>query len=321
MNISALHIANIFDYASYQGIDETYLRSLLNKGNIDLCDPMNTVSKEEFTTIFKVIISKSKSPNFGLHYGCYLNIKALSFISQISLNVTSIEQAVLLLQQYLLSSFPLVSLSVSNTSKHYSLLLNCTVNDKDVKKHLLDSTYCFIYRELKLMLSDDFTPQLQLPYEDIREYSLQLNTDVQRGDQHRILLNKNVLKTEINRKKVKEIECLLPQFLTMLDSTKSTYQDFSLQIRNMTLSMCCPEIPTFEQVSKQFALSDRSIQRKLNNEGQSFRKISDRIKQELSYYLTAGKLMKTQDIAYILGYSESSAYLHAAKRWETNAEL
>ena len=44
---------------------------------------------------------------------------------------------------------------------------------------------------------------------------------------------------------------------------------------------------------------------------------SDDVKRELSYYLANGKLIKTQDIAYILGYSEPSAYLHAVKRWET----
>lgn len=86
----------------------------------------------------------------------------------------------------------------------------------------------------------------------------------------------------------------------------------------MTLNMCKPEIPTFVEVSKQFPLSVRTIQRKLTTEGFSFRKISDDIKRELSTYLSIGKQMKTQDIAYLLGYSESSAYLHAVNRWENN---
>lgn len=83
----------------------------------------------------------------------------------------------------------------------------------------------------------------------------------------------------------------------------------------MILNMCSPELPTLEQVCKQFAMSQRTFQRKLTQEGHSFRTITNDIKKELAAYLREGNKMKTQDIALILGYSESSAYLHAAKNW------
>ena len=77
-----------------------------------------------------------------------------------------------------------------------------------------------------------------------------------------------------------------------------------------------PELPGFEKVVSQFAISKRSFQRKLKDEGSSFRKISDEIKSELSKFLQRSKNLKTQDIAYLLGYSEPSAYLRAVKKWE-----
>jgi AraC-like DNA-binding protein len=87
----------------------------------------------------------------------------------------------------------------------------------------------------------------------------------------------------------------------------------------MLLNRCRPELPTFEQVATHFPLSNRSIQRKLTEEGLSFCKITDNIKSELSIYLSKGNKMKTKDIASILGYSEPSAYLHAVKKWKTNS--
>jgi len=72
-------------------------------------------------------------------------------------------------------------------------------------------------------------------------------------------------------------------------------------------------------VAVHFLLSNRTIQRKLTEEGLSFRKITDDIKSELSSYLTKGNKMKTQDIAFILGYAEPSAYLHAVKKWKTKS--
>lgn len=238
----------------------------------------------------------------------------MGFISQISLNTSSIEQAVLLLHEYLKTTFPLVSLSIKENNETYTIQLNSSIEDEKLRKHLLDTVFCFIYRELKLMLTDDFLPKLELPYNKTIEYSKLLLSKITSGKKHLIQLSNKVLQTEINAKRVKEIELLLPQFLKMLNT--KNHQKFSLQMRNMILNMCSPEIPTFEQVSKQFPLSTRTIQRKLTKEGQSFRKISNEIKKELSFYLSKGKKIKTQDIASILGYSDASAYLHAVKNWK-----
>jgi len=72
-------------------------------------------------------------------------------------------------------------------------------------------------------------------------------------------------------------------------------------------------------VTVHFPLSNRTIQRKFTDEGLSFCKITDDIKSELSSYLSKGNKMKIQDIAFILGYSEPSAYLHAVKKWKTKS--
>ncbi|WP_142784132.1 AraC family transcriptional regulator [Changchengzhania lutea] len=321
MRILAPHIANLFFYGTSQGFDEFTLRQYLIERELDVCNSNNWVSDSEYLEILEVLIHKINNPYFGLYYGSYLNIKALGLIAELSLNASSIEQAVILLQNYLDSTFPLVSLVISQNVEYYTLRLDCTLEDEILKKHTLDTAFCFIYRELKLMLIDDDYPLLQLPYSDVDEYSSLLNSNIQKGNSHLIILRNKVLGTEINRKRVKEIEYLLPKFLMMINSEKIGYKNFSLQVRNMILNMCCPELPTFEQISKQFPLSDRTIQRKLTEEGLSFRKISDDVKRELSYYLAKGKQMKTQDIAHILGYSEPSSYLHAVKRWDAFFEV
>lgn len=316
--MSATHIANLFEFGSFQNINELSLRAFLVDPNMDVCNPNNFVTEAEFLAIFKVLISNSNNQYFGLNYGQYLNIKALGFILEISLNTSSIEQAVLILQQYLSHSFPLISLIVEQDEINYNLILDSKITDKKTKNHLLDIVYTFMHRELVLMLNEEFRPVLQLPYDNTQPYTLQLDAEIKKGKRHLISFNKQALKTEINKEKVKKIEHLLPEFMRMLEMEDNAFDNFSKQIRNMTLNMCSPEIPTFEQVSKQFPMSDRTIQRKLTSEGYSFRKISDQIKKELSTYLKIGKQLKTQDIAYILGYSEPSAYLHAVKRWASN---
>ena len=69
-------------------------------------------------------------------------------------------------------------------------------------------------------------------------------------------------------------------------------------------------------VVRQFYISKRTFQRKLLSEGTSYRKIVNEIKKDLSIFLQKGKPIKTKELAYLLGYSESSAYLHALNKWK-----
>ncbi|AUP78773.1 AraC family transcriptional regulator ligand-binding domain-containing protein [Flavivirga eckloniae] len=319
MKISVPHIANLINYGAYQGVSDSQLKRLLDEEHIDFYDPDAYIEVNKYLKVLEVIIAKTKNNYFGLHYGCFLNLKALGLILEISLNASSMEQAIFILQNYLASSFPLVNVSVKKERDVCLLQLNCKIQDKDLKRHLLDSVIAIVYRELKLMLKNDMYPELKLPYSELDEYNEFLGVEVEKGNAYTLVLKSEVLKTEINSRRVKEIEYLLPKFLMMLDD-KTNDGLFSLQVKNMVLNMCCPELPNFEQVAKQFPLSNRTIQRKLAQEGTSFRKIVNSIKNELSNYLVKGKFLKTKDISLILGYSEPSAYLHAVNNWKVNIE-
>lgn len=317
MQVQAPHIANLLSYASYCGVSEKVLRDFLIDKNQDVCNPYNSVSENEFLMIFEKLMHSTSDRYFGLHYGCYLNIKAVGFIAQLSLNTSSIRQAILILQNYFQNSLPLVSLEVVEGKGKFILRLESIIEETTLRNQVLDVVYCFLYRELKLMVSNDLLPTLKIPYSNTSEYSKFLNVEVNKGVCYSFVFCIDILDAQINIKTASEIEVLLPKFLQMLDKKKLGYKSFSLQVRNMVLNMCCPELPTFDQVAVHFPLSNRTTQRKLTQEGLSFRKITDDIKNELSTYLSNGNKMKTQDIAYILGYSEPSAYLHAVKKWKT----
>lgn len=321
MKIQAPHIANLFNYASYKGISELELRNYLINNELDVCDPNNLITETEFLAVFRALMDLTSDSNFGLHYGCFLNIKALGFITQLSLNATSIEQAIYILQNYLQNSFPIVSLDINRSDDNYAIELKSSIDNKILKNQVLDVAYCFIYRELKLMITSEMVPILEMPHNNSTEYTKFLNVKIQQGKKYSFIFELSILSAQINKKTAGEIELLLPKFLQMLDIEKSGYENFSIQVRNMVLNMCCPELPNFEQVAIHFPLSNRTIQRKLKNEGLTFREITDDIKSELSDYLTKGNKMRTQDIAYILGYSESSSYLHAVKKWKKGLQV
>lgn len=316
MNVPVIFLKNLFDYAASQNMDRAVVKHLMANTDYDCNDPAKMVDASEYILVFQHFVETSESSYCGLRLGAYLNLNSLGLVLDISLSTSSINQGIYILRNFLKSRFPLVSCTIAKDSECHVLRLESSVENKEVRRELLHMVLYIVYRELKLMLPNGLTPKIGLPFSKTEDINLFFKEAVLYSSDHHITLPKNLEELEINVNRVKEIELLLPKFVSMLNQSDSSLKEFTKKVRDMALRMCNPEIPNFKEVQTQFAFSERTFQRKLAAEGTSFRRIINEIKEELSYYLSNEKHLKTKDIAYILGYSESSAYLHAVKAWK-----
>jgi AraC-like DNA-binding protein len=80
---------------------------------------------------------------------------------------------------------------------------------------------------------------------------------------------------------------------------------------------------TADAVAAQFSMSNRTLRRRLQQEATSYQEILDDVRAELaSYYLTNEK-RRIDEIAFLLGFSDPSAFTKAFRRWtgETPADF
>lgn len=69
-------------------------------------------------------------------------------------------------------------------------------------------------------------------------------------------------------------------------------------------------------IAKQLAVSDRSLQRQLQEEGTNHQKLLDEVRRKLATrYLTKGHDLSVSEIAYMLGFSETAPFFRAFKKW------
>lgn len=68
-------------------------------------------------------------------------------------------------------------------------------------------------------------------------------------------------------------------------------------------------------VAKEFAVSSRNLQAKLQKEGTTFRDCLDQVKKQIALDYLARPDSNLVDVAFLLGYSEQSSFNHAFKRW------
>lgn len=84
---------------------------------------------------------------------------------------------------------------------------------------------------------------------------------------------------------------------------------------NRCLTRDVSALPTLERVAAELALSERTLRRRLEDEGVSFQSLLDDVRVSVARQHLSQAQLSVGEVAYLLGFSEPSAFHRAFKRW------
>jgi AraC-like DNA-binding protein len=93
------------------------------------------------------------------------------------------------------------------------------------------------------------------------------------------------------------------------------HKEFSARIKHMVITDFKGRVPSIEIAASHLNMTPRSIQRKLKEEQTSYRHIATTFKKELAESILNTEQFRVGEVAAILGYSDSSAFRKAQKKW------
>lgn len=89
----------------------------------------------------------------------------------------------------------------------------------------------------------------------------------------------------------------------------------STQVARMIIEELEGGDPSLPKIARRMALSPRTLQRRLELEGSSFGDVLDRTRREFAAAYMKQRDLALTEIAYLLGFSEQSAFTRAFQRW------
>lgn len=92
-------------------------------------------------------------------------------------------------------------------------------------------------------------------------------------------------------------------------------------VRRCLSGELCNGQPTLEQIAPRLHMSPRTLHRRLDDEGTSFRQVLTDVRRELATRHLKERQLPVSEIAFLLGFSEASAFHGAFKRWTGNAPI
>ena len=309
MNILGSILKIYLDYAHVRNLDVESLLEGIDFSERDFADTSLTVSSKDFCEILKRISLVLEKDRLGIRIGNFVQLSSLGLIYQISLQATTVEEAVYYLKHFLEMAFPLVQIQTKLKQEDGVIELNTGKQHPVLDRIILESLLIIISRELQLMSHQSTAFKFTSPF-----YNANYSSNFSFGNTYSLQFSGLRLQAALRSFDQEQLDYLIPQYLQMIEGLKQE-EGFHTKVKITALNMAKPELPGLGEIADTFHLSPRTFQRRLAKERLSFRKIIDELKKEIAVLLLQHKPYSIGDISYILGYSESAAFIHSFKKW------
>lgn len=290
---------------------------------------LNTNEARVSTTIFESmwlqIVSESQDPHPGLNFGRQMakQYPGGSILFTMMLNCDTIEKALKVFVRYhrIMSDMVqpdyqkkgvLTHLSWNilqpglHTGSHLSEALLCTYHsilNTLSRGKLIFNKVCFIHDKPKDSWGvDEYQRIFKVPvYFSMNNNELMIET--QSLD----------LKIDLANH---ELYSVLEKYATRIMRDMPRDKKWSFKVSQIIRDMLFRgDKPDISSLSQKLALSKRSLQEKLKKEQNSFRSLLEIIRKQMAMDYLARQETVICDLAFMLGYSDQSAFNHAFKRW------
>lgn len=87
------------------------------------------------------------------------------------------------------------------------------------------------------------------------------------------------------------------------------------RVKRLIVAELCGGEPTAEVIARKMRATPRTLQRWLTARGTSYREILDGLRRDLALRYVTEDRLAISEAAYLLGFSEASAFHRSFKRW------
>lgn len=110
---------------------------------------------------------------------------------------------------------------------------------------------------------------------------------------------------------------LQPSLARLVESLQSPAgaEEFSERVRALLLEELPRGLTTKDEAARRLGVSPRTLGRRLHDDGTSFRELLEEVRRRLAQAWLADPSVAIHEIAYLLGYSDPSAFHRSFRRW------
>lgn len=281
--------------------------------------PDNRLTADEVKRIFQEAVRLTNNDSIGLSMGVFLSKSFSNILGYVLMNCNTLGEAA---EKYCRYEKIVDSTSITDVYTEDSFVI---VNIKTLDKALINNRQFSDYKISGLLsyikiLTGKSIPIKEVNFthpkpQDTSEYEKIFQCPVYfKKETNSLVLNKLIMRLPIIEPNVTLLKLFEKTAQETLDSLEDN-EPYSKKVAHIILNEMNIAVPSIEAVSRKLTISVRTLQSHLNKEQTSYTMIVNEIRKDMAMHCLKDKKVSIEEIAYVLGFSEASAFHRAFKKW------
>lgn len=283
-----------------------------------LTDVEARIPGEELIRLTDSAAAYTKDEHFGLHQGQLMEFADMGIVGYVMMHSTCIIDALRAFQRYniIISSGFNLDWSIRGEDVHIRFHFQ---HNGTLSRHCAEEMASSMYRLIgRLSNSNLLLKQIAFVHEQPEHTDPYLSVfgimPQFKATENALVMSKSVLDYPVLYSDAK----LLEVFDMIAESKKEELTQGKAFTEKIVqwLKICLPSFwPTLLQTAESFSMSPRTLQNKLKQENTTFNELSIEVRKEIALTYLRKKELSIGEIAYVLHFSEPSAFQNAFKKW------
>jgi AraC-like DNA-binding protein len=323
MTFSGRFVLNVIQFASQQGADFQQLLQLAEFPIEQLLKDDFRVEADVYDRVLVAALKATSDPTLGLHMGEHMSLSAAGLIYQIVQTSSTVEEALQYCCDFANLGCRALPFSLRKTKSELILEMKpdpiWLETSPNSVFQTIDGSLAFTLREFQNLTLQKHLPtavhiphgkrQDRMEYERVFRCPVVFDTEVAAIHFKLEHVNQTIITSDYG---------LLQVLVQHAEAKLADIQNdtgFTTVVKRSIMNMVKPKFPSIEEVAASLNLSVRSFQRKLKEFGKTYKELLDEVRSDLAKSYLRKPELSIGEIAFLLDYSEPSAFIRSFKRW------
>ncbi|MBZ9611450.1 AraC family transcriptional regulator [Rheinheimera maricola] len=275
------------------------------------------VNWPQFYQLLQHSVALSNEPALGLYLGSQLSISTHGLLGLVALSSTDVQQALQLIGRFIATRTPLISLQVQQRRQQVALLLNELYPLGAIGPFMAETVLVALHQVLQVLTQQQYQPsQIHFAFPPPAYHALyqvffpckvlfsQAQTAIYFGRRF-LAITPPMSDSSVQQQLSAQCEQQLQQL--------QQWQTLSGAIQ-LLLGRTKGRIPDIKQVAAEFAMSERTLRRRLGDEQISYQQLVSRWRMQMAGHYLHNTALPVQQIAYLLGYADPANFGRAFRQ-------
>ncbi len=277
-----------------------------------------SISARQMDTVCMRALQLSQDQQFGLRLGSRINISSQGIFGYALMTSATVGDALKLLIRYSRAILPSVHIEVQQHDGRVEVVVEAAHLPLELERFYCEVLFAAIIHSGSLLIGDRaVVTTLELDYtapRDAGQYVQLFGPDVQFASQ-RCALSFDAASLGIAITTANPVaQDIFRRECDRLSALDSRYGRVSERVQQVLLQSGS-EFPTAAAVALQLHMSESTLQRRLALEGCRYQQLLDQVRYRLAKEYLVGTTLPVAEIACLLGFSDTTNFRRAFKRW------